>query len=188
MIENRTKAEEIFAKRREKTLEKPPQQPIRPLDLEAGGAIKKLGGSLRESLAAMIELLASQRPDLLPVYLDMAGNSPVRVAILELVSEFDVREPTGLCEAALKTRTDLDRLEKRRGGWRHPQQVVTQPHIGALLYFCRARIQRVSNNGRRRRLEVLARKLERVREREKTMAWINNFIGSPGQVASGQQA
>jgi len=188
MHRNRTKPEEIFAKRQDKITKESPSWPLKSLDLEAGEAVKKLGGSLRESLAAMIELMVSQRPDLLPAYLDMASNSPVRIAMLELATEFKLHEPGELYEIALKTGADLDRLEKRRGGWRHPQQVVQQPHIGGLLYFCRARIQRVNSTGRRRRLEVLARKLERVREREKTMAWINNFIGSPGQVVSGQQA
>ena len=47
---------------------------------------------LREALAAMLELVASHRPDLLPAYLDMACNSPARFAVLELASDFDVRD------------------------------------------------------------------------------------------------
>ena len=138
---------------------------------------------LRETVAAMIELIASHRPDLLPIYLDMASNSPARFAVLELASDFDVRETADLHPVALKVVADLDRLERRRGGWRHPQQVVPTPNLGGLLHFCRARIQNVAGTSRRRKLEILARKLQRVHDREKTLAWITDFIGTSGVTA-----
>ena len=138
---------------------------------------------LRDSMAAMMELIASQRPDLLPAYLDMAGNSPARFAILELARDLGVREPRDLQREVLKSIADLDRLEKRRSGWRHPRQIVHQPNVGGLLYFCRARIDNVPEEGRRRRLEVMAHKLERAFDREKTRAWITDFIGTPGSGA-----
>ena len=131
----------------------------------------------------MIELIASHRPDLLPIYLDMASNSPARFAILELASDLGVRETADLYQTALKIVADLDRLERRRGGWRHPRQVVPAPNVGGLLRFCRARIPNVTGISRRRRLEILARKLQRVHDREKTLAWITDFIGTPGHVA-----
>ena len=134
----------------------------------------------------MLELVASQRPDLLPVYLDMAANSPARFAVLELASDLKVREIQDLYPVVLKIIADLDRLEKRRAGWRHPNQIVTDPNVGGLLYFCRARIQNVPGIARRRRLEVMARKLERVFEQERTRAWIDDFIGS-GEVAAGNE-
>ena len=139
---------------------------------------------LREAMAAMLELVASQRPDLLPAYLDMASNSPARFAVLELASDVDVRDANDFYPTLLKIVADLDRLERRRGGWKHPRQVVRNPNVGGLLYFCRARIQNVAGIGRRRRLEVMARKLQRVYDREKTRAWITDFIGTSGRRAS----
>lgn len=136
---------------------------------------------LRETVVAMIELIASQRPDLLSIYLDLASNSPARYAVLELVEDFNVRETKDLHQAVIKAVADLDRLERRRGGWRHPEQVVSSPNVGGLLYLCRARIHSAMATGRRRRLEVLARKLQRAHDREKTHAWITDFIGISGQ-------
>ena len=136
---------------------------------------------LRDSIAGMLELVASHRPDLLPVYLDMVANSPARFAVLELAKDLKVREPQDLYPVVMKIIADLDRLEKRRTGWRHPKQIVTKPHVGGLLYFCRARSHNVPGIARRRRLEVMARKLKRVYDQERTKAWINDFIGAGDQ-------
>ncbi|MEM7352470.1 MAG: hypothetical protein AAF657_16845 [Acidobacteriota bacterium] len=135
---------------------------------------------MRATFVAMMELTARQRPDLLPAYIDMACNSPARFAVLELVSDLGAKEPTDLSRISLKIVTDLDRLEKRRGGWRHPRQVLHKPNVGGLLDFCRARIQNVDESRRKRRLEVMSHKLERAWEREKTLTWITDFIGTPG--------
>ncbi len=136
---------------------------------------------MEEAVAAMLELVASRRPDLLPAYLDMASNSPARFAVLELVADVGLRDSPDPYRGLLKIMADLDQLERRRGGWTHPRQIVSHPNVGALLYFCRARIQNAAGIGKRRRLEVMARKLQRVHEREKTRAWINEFIGSSGR-------
>ena len=141
---------------------------------------------IREATVAMMELLASRRPDLLPVCLDMACNSPARFAVLELARDLGVREPRDLHLEVLKVVTDLDRLERRRSGWRHPRQVLHRPNIGGLLHFCRARIENVREADRRRRLEVLARKLQRAYDRERTRAWITDFIGTSGSTADGE--
>ncbi len=140
---------------------------------------------LRENLAAMLEILASQRPDLLQVYLDMACNSPARFAMLELAADCSLRDTKDLGQTVLKATADLDRLERRRGGWKHPRDVVHRPNVGGLLVFCHARLQNVTGIGRRRRLEFIARRLQRVHERERTMAWITDFIGTTGQAQVG---
>lgn len=142
---------------------------------------------LREGIAAMLELVASQRPDLLPIYLDMVANSPARFAILELASDLKVREIQDLRSVVLKISADLDRLERRRTGWRHPQQIVARPNIIGLLYFCRARIRNASGIARRRRLEVMSRKLQRVYDQEKTRDWITDFIGTTGEPAATEE-
>lgn len=139
---------------------------------------------LRDGIAGMLELVASHRPDLLPIYLDMVANSPARFAVLELASDLKVREVENLHPVLLKISADLDRLEKRRTGWRHPEQIITSPNVVGLLYFCRARINNVPGIARRRRLEVMSRKLQRAYDQEKTRAWINDFIGSTGDNAA----
>ncbi len=138
---------------------------------------------LREGIAGMLEIVASHRPDLLPIYLDTVANSPARFAVLELASDLNVRETQDLHPVVLKISADLDRLERRRTGWRHPQQIVAKPNVVGLLYFCRARILNVPGIARRRRLEVMSRKLQRVYDQEKTRAWIDDFIGTTGSAA-----
>jgi hypothetical protein len=142
---------------------------------------------LRDGIASMLELVASQRPDLLPVYLDIVANSPARFAVLELASDLGVRADQDLNRTVLKIVADLDRLESRRAGWQHPQQIIATPNVGGLLYFCRARIQNVPGSARRRRLEILATKLQRVYDQERTRAWINDFIGATGKAAAENQ-
>lgn len=140
---------------------------------------------LRDGIAGMLELVASHRPELLPIYLDMVANSPARFAILELATDLKVREVQDLSPVVLKIIADLDRLEKRRTGWRHPEQIVTQPNVVGLLFFCHARTHNVPGIARRRRLEVMARKLKRVHEQERTRAWIDDFLsGSDSETAS----
>lgn len=146
--------------------------------------MRKTMTSLRDTVVAMIELIAAHRPDLLKVYLEMATDSPARFAVAELASDCNVREIGDLNRITQKIIADLDRLERRRGGWQHPKQVVQNPNIGGLLRFCRARIQNVNSLGRRRRLEVMARKLQRVHDREKTHAWITDFIGTSGHAGA----
>lgn len=151
-------------------------------------AMKRPVTPLREGIAGVLELVASQRPDLLPIYLDMVSNSPGRFAVLELASDLKVRDTQALYPVVLKISADLDRLEKRRAGWRHPRQIVSSPNVVGLLYFCRARIHNVVGVARRRRLEVMVRKLERVYEQERTRAWIDDFIGTAGEAASAGQS
>ena len=132
----------------------------------------------------MLELVASQRPDLLSIYLDIVANSPARFAVLELTSDLGVKASQDLQPVVLKIVTDLDRLEARRTGWHHPRQIIAGPNVGGLLAFCRARIQNVPGIARRRRLEVMARKLQRVYDQERTRAWITDFIGTTGAAAT----
>ncbi len=141
---------------------------------------------LRIGVASMLDLVASQRPDLLTVFLDIIADGPARSAVLRLASDLGVRESHALPPVLLKISADLDRLEKRRTGWSHPRKIVADPNVGGLLYFCRARIHNVSMISRRRRLEIMAKKLERIYDQEKTRAWIADFIGTTGDPSSGE--
>ncbi len=125
-------------------------------------------------VAGMLEVLASQRPDLLAAYLDMASHSPLRFALLELARVCD----TGLDDLGRVVHTasrDLDRLGRRKR-WRHPKDVVRQPNLGGLLVLCRARRERIGGTGQRRRLGVMERKLSEAYEIEKTHRWIVEFL------------
>ena len=63
---------------------------------------------------------------------------------------------------------------------------VLYENVVGLLYFCRARIRNVPGIARRRRLDVMSRKLQRVYDQERTRAWITDFIGTTGDTAAGK--
>lgn len=85
--------------------------------------------------------------------------------------------PAGLELVAVKAAQDLDRLEARRGGWRHACRIVHEPHLAALLDLAVERRERIDVVARRRRLESIARRLAKELEAERQRRWIQRFIG-----------
>ncbi len=134
--------------------------------------------SAESAIAATLELTATERPELLDFQLEAFLNSPMRFAVLELANAFGVpREKLAL--TAYKACLDLDKLEKRRGVWRNPAQVLESPNVAALYQLCSARQGRVPGITRRRRLEAICQKLELAWELARDRAWIEAFIGPP---------
>lgn len=128
-----------------------------------------------DQVTRLLELVATQQPDLLFLVIDMASHSPFRFAILELASTFGTT-PERLASVLHTTCLNLDRLEARRK-WKHPYDVLPQANLRGLLYLCRARRIRVSAVTRSRRLAMIARKLEQAYRSERTQRWIEDFLG-----------
>ncbi len=132
---------------------------------------------LVDTVAGILEALASERPDLLSAYLDMASHSPMRFALQELA---------GVCGTSLddfvnvlyRISCDLDRLERRKR-WRHPRDVVRHPNVGGLLALCRARQERAGGKGRLKQLAIMEQKLADAYEMEKTRRWVIAFLKQP---------
>ena len=131
-----------------------------------------------DAISAILELTASGRPQLLGFQLEALLNCPQRYALQQLAVELDVPAEK-LARAIYQARLDLDRLEKRRGVWRDPGEILDSPNVPALLSLCRARLGRIASDQRRRRLEVIARRLEAAHELARSRAWIVEFIGEP---------
>lgn len=147
--------------------------------------ISKMGESPLQGLVAVLELIASSRPDLLDLQLETLLNSVMRFGVRELAGVLDVPvERMGL--TVYRACLDLDRLEKRRGAWRDPGKVLESPNVAALVRVCEARVGRVRRVVRRRRLEGILCKLEQAHELAMSRAWIEEFIGPP--VADGRGA
>ncbi len=135
-------------------------------------------GSSFDAVVAVLELVASGRPEMLEFQLETLLNSPMGFAVHDLASDLDVpweRVSFTLYRACL----DLDRLEKRRGAWRDPEKILQSPNIAALRHVCRARQGRVTGVARRRQLDVTLRRLERAHALARSRAWIEDFIGPP---------
>lgn len=131
-----------------------------------------------EALVCVLELTASERPELLDLHLDALLHSNMRPTVLRLAAEFGVSVDK-LEHSLYRASLDLDRLEKARRVWRDPARVLEAPNLAALVGLCRARAGRVHAIARRRRLETILGKLERAYELARSRAWIEDFIGPP---------
>lgn len=131
-----------------------------------------------EAVVAVLEVLASERPELLAFELEALLNSPFRFAVQELHGALGVR----LEELALvlyAASADLGKLEQLRRAWRDPRKVLSSPNVPCLLILCRARLGRIRGVRRRHKLEVVLRKLGAAHEHARSRAWIEDFIGPP---------
>ncbi len=129
-------------------------------------------------LMELLEVTASGCPRVLDFLVSTALKSPARSAAYELATAFDVAHDQ-VGRTVYQACVDLDRLERLRGPWRDPAKVLDAPNLAALLYVCCARLNRVSNLSRQRRLERIQRRLEPAYELARSRAWIEAFIGPP---------
>ncbi|MCP3961647.1 MAG: hypothetical protein GY719_27720 [bacterium] len=133
-----------------------------------------------EALLALVDILASHRPELVPFVLDMAQNSPSQFAVIELAEAFGV-DHEDLDKVLLQAVGELNQLE-RRPMWRLPRGAVA---LGGLLRLARARLRHGAQVKDRARLEALAGRLHRAHEREKTRTWLEDFLESlPARTAT----
>ena len=124
---------------------------------------------------AILELTATEHPELLEFQIHVLGNSTMSFALEKLATAFDVsRRRIG--STVLKACKDLDRLEQRRGAWREPAKILDSPNLAALLSVGTARLGRLSR-ARRLRLERIMHKVERAYRLARSRAWIEAFIG-----------
>ncbi len=142
-----------------------------------------------DASAAALELAASEQPELLEFLAHVLRNSTMSFAAEELAAVFGVA-PEKLGPAVVRACLDLDRLEKHRGPWRDPAAVlrkgaggtpVAAPNLAALHCVCRARLQRVTQLARRRRLERILRRVDAACQLARTRAWLEDFIGPPAE-------
>ncbi len=131
-------------------------------------------------VAGLLELLASERPDLLAPVVQALTSSPAVAGVTDLVRRWNVGYTTAdeLAALAAKTAEDLDLLERSRHGWRHPRDVVEDPNLAALHSFVHGRRERLAIKSHRR-LEIIGRKLERAAESDRRREAFERFLAEP---------
>ena len=135
-----------------------------------------------EAAVVALELAASECPPLLDFLLETISNSPMRFAAFVLASDLSVPlDEVG--PTIYRASLGLDKLEKRRGAWRDPGEILESPNIAALRHLCKARAGRVSGTTRRRWLGVILRRLQKAHELARFRARIEAFIGLSPQEA-----
>ncbi len=131
-----------------------------------------------DAIVAVLELTASEQPELLAFQAHVLCNSSMSFAVQKLAAAFDVPlEKVG--PTVSRACKDLDRLENQRGASWEPAQILEAPNLAALLYLCKARLNRVRHVKRRRRLrlERVLRRLKPAYELARARAWVDDFIG-----------
>ncbi len=129
-----------------------------------------------EATAAVLELTASEQPELLDFQAHVLCNSSMSFAVQKLAAAFDVPlEKVG--PTVSRACKDLDRLENHRGASWEPAKILEAPNLAALLYLCKARLNRVQDVKRRLRLGKVLRRLKPAYDLARARAWVDDFIG-----------
>ena len=152
-----------------------------------GGGVLGSGGSGSawdasiEATVGLLEVIASEHPDLLELLTHVLSSGPMSFAVRELAANLDM-SPDELGRALWRACADLDRLEKYRARWQTPAQVIGPSNLAVLRYVCHARLNRVQTLSRRRRLEMIRKRVEQAYAFARSRAWIESFIGpSPAE-------
>ncbi len=136
-------------------------------------------------IAGLLELVATERPDLLAPLVETLQNSPGRRGLAKVAEVWGIRpedRAADLGAVAVRASRHLDRLERRRPGtWRHPDQVVDAPNVEALATVADARRERADGIARARRLDILRRKLRRVAAVERQRRELDAFLRAPSR-------
>lgn len=133
------------------------------------------GGGRYFYAVGMLELVSSEQPSLLAPLIDSLITCNLTG---EVCGQWNT-SPKDLLTVARKAAHHLDRLERRRTGWRHPGQVVGDPNCNALASFANARRGRVVGVARARRLHVVFRKCQRHADIETERVRLEAFLRAP---------
>ncbi len=129
------------------------------------------------AVVELLELTASNRPELLDFQLDTLLNSPVRFAVRNLASTLDVSIGK-VAVTIYRACNELDQLTMMRRVWSDPGQVLESPNVAGLYHVCQARLGRTSGP-KRGRLEITLRRLRKANDLLQRRQWIEDFIGRP---------
>ncbi len=141
-----------------------------------------------EASAGVLELVGSEQPELLEFTAHLLATGTMSFAVEKLATDVGVA-PERLGWTFERACRDLDRLEKHRGRWRDPVQILPRSNLAALRLVCHARLLRMSLIKRRQRLETIQRKIEKAWKLARTRAWIDDFLGElPSQPREARHA
>ncbi len=134
-------------------------------------------------VAGLLEVVASERPDLLRAMVAALEYSRAAGGFADLAKLWGAAPENlaaQLVEIAEKTLAGLYQLERTRRAWRHPREVVDgPPNVAALQSFAHGRRARVRNDRRAARLSLIARKLDRAAESERRRRSLDRFLTGP---------
>ncbi len=130
---------------------------------------------------AVLEVLASERPEMVGAVIETLASGPARPALLELARLFQVEAPEELAGAVVTVARQLDRLE-RQPRWSEPREVLgsTAASATALDAVARWRADRwrsTRGGTRPARLLRVDRRLENAAGLERARALVDGLLG-----------
>ena len=137
---------------------------------------------IKGRVAAILEVIATESPDLLAYQLEILRQGPVRWCTDELASDWRVR-PDQLCATLATGVVTVESLRRRRG-WRDPAAVVDRPNLSACLAMAEARAARTASKTQRGQLDATCRRLATCLDTERWRDRILAFLDEPGPAAS----
>ncbi len=145
-----------------------------------GTAAEVLSLATPGDVLSVLEVLASEHPEVVPPVVTTLASRPARSALLELCPLFQVKAPEELAIAAVTMARQLDRLELHPR-WTEPREVLgdTGASAAALDAFAKQRADRWRiNRGRIRppQLVRMDRLLRNAASLERARALVDGFL------------
>lgn len=128
----------------------------------------------------LLELVAAERPDTLPAVVELLANSPARGAFAELMTAWHAETRDEVVAIVSQATVDLDRVERwRTVPWDHLKERLHAPNMAALSDVAGQRARRTPVIRKKRRREIIARRLERLAHLDRTRQELDAWLAEP---------
>ncbi len=135
-------------------------------------------GGIKSLVAAILEVIAAESPELLAYQIEVCRQGPARWAVDEIAADWRIR-PDQLGATVTASVAAVEKLRRRRG-WRDPAAVVDRPNLAACLAMAQARAARTTIRAQRGQLEATCRRLAACLETQRRRDWLLAFLDEPG--------
>ena len=140
-------------------------------------------GGIKGQIVAILEVIATELPDLLVCQLETLRLGAVSWCVDELAADWRVR-PDQLRATVAASVAAVEKLRRHRG-WQDPAAVVDRPNLAACLAMAEARAARTASRAQQGQLNATCRRLAACLETERWRSRILAFLNEPGPAAGG---
>lgn len=140
----------------------------------------------KEAAISLLELTASESPQLLPWAVQVLRSSGAGLALAKIATDWGA-DVEILAPVVLKAVADLDTLIRCRKLWRRPEQVLRLPNAKAIADLATAHHTRMftapawrrNTIERRSKLQRIAARCSSAHRADSTIRWMLNFLQLP---------
>ena len=131
-------------------------------------------GGFKSRVVAILEVIATEAPELLAYQIEICRQGPVVWAIEELAMDWRIR-PDQMCATVAASVAAVEKLRRRRS-WRDPAAVVDRPNLATCRAMAQARAARTNSRAQRGQLEATCRRLAACLETQRRRDWLLAFL------------